>query len=91
MSYQVIQESHLEYLRTNSPNGLSGRISGITDMTWIFFQPSKVEENYQKTFSKVQLYTFKLLTLRFDAGLGVRTSLVESPGIGSLIPLLYPY
>jgi hypothetical protein len=53
MSYQVIQESHLKYLRTNSPNGPCGRISGITDMTWIFFQPSKVGKNHQKTLSKV--------------------------------------
>jgi hypothetical protein len=52
-SYQVSQESHLEYLSTNSPNALSGRISGIPDMTCIFFQPSEVEKNYQKTFRKV--------------------------------------
>ena len=83
MSYQVCQKSHLKYIRTNSPDALSGRISGIPDMTSILFPTirswKKLSENLQQGLTTVT----ELLLVRYNAGLGVGTSLVSSPGVYS--------
>jgi hypothetical protein len=75
-SYQVFQKSQWKYLRTNSPNALSHRISGIPDMTSIFFQPSEVGKNYQETLSRVGVDYTNNLCPPHMCGLGLGTILM---------------